>query len=114
MVSFFLFSRNIKLAVKVCLCFLSFLFSPADIRCQDLADKYILIIGNFSAEKSGVKLPTGWEPLLFEKIENQTLYSLVADNGNVVVKATSYASASGLIRKTSINRKEYKYGIKLL
>lgn len=107
MASFFIFSRNIKLAITVCLCFLFFLFSPADIQCRDLNEKTILIIGNFSAEKSGEKLPTGWKPLLFEKIKNHTLYSLVTDNGTSVVKATSDASASGLICKTSINLKEY-------
>lgn len=67
----------------------------------------IIEIGNFSSLRAGSDFPSAWKPLTFKKIKQHTRYSLVADNGVVVVKAVSNASASGLIRKVEINPKTY-------
>jgi hypothetical protein len=67
----------------------------------------IIEVGKFSAAEPGTLLPSGWKPLTFKKIERHTLYALVKDDGTVVVKAVSEASASGLMREIKINPKEY-------
>jgi len=64
-------------------------------------------VGRFSAEKAGDALPGGWEPFDFKNIERHTDYRLVEKDGQVVVKAVADASASGLIRKISIDPKKY-------
>ncbi|MGB5159148.1 DUF3047 domain-containing protein [Desulfobacterium sp. N47] len=107
MESFFLFSEKLRLIAAVSLCLLILCFIPGDASCLDLTDKNVLIIGNFCTEKSGENLPAGWETLLFKKIEKHTLYSRVRDNGCFVIKAEANASASALIRKTSINLNKY-------
>jgi len=67
----------------------------------------VLEVGKFSAAVPGTKMPDGWKPLTFKKIEKHTTYTLVKDGGAVVVKAVSEASASGLTREININLKEY-------
>jgi len=67
----------------------------------------ILYIGKFSAANPGDKIPSGWEPLTFEKIKKHTDYRLIEDNGATVVQAKSDASASGLIRKIRIDPRKY-------
>lgn len=67
----------------------------------------IIEVGNFSNLRAGSDFPSAWKPLTFKKVKQHTRYSLVADNGVVVVKAESNASASGLIRKTEIDPKIY-------
>jgi hypothetical protein len=62
-----------------------------------------LPVGLFSAEPAGASLPQGWEPLTFPKISNHTEYSLVAEDGQTVVRAVSRGSASGLIRRIQID-----------
>ena len=66
-----------------------------------------LVVGEFSAAQAGGPLPLGWAPLTFEKIPQQTLYELVNDDGQVVVKATSHKSSSGLTREITINPMDY-------
>jgi len=67
----------------------------------------ILEVGTFSQSSPGTEFPQGWKPLHFQNIERTTRYILVKDGDNVVVKAMSAASASGLIREIQINPKEY-------
>ena len=67
----------------------------------------ILEVGKFSTAAIGDGLPDGWKPLTFKKIEKQTVYQLVKDGGDTVVKAVSEASASGLTREIKINLTEY-------
>ena len=67
----------------------------------------IIEVGRFSAEKAGNALPIHWEPFHFKNIERHTDYRLIQKDGKIVVKATADASASGLIRKISIDPKEY-------
>ncbi len=52
---------------------------------------------------SGIaSLEDGWEPLEFPKIDRHSLYQLVEENGQQVVKATTDNSASGLIARVSV------------
>ncbi|MFC1814822.1 DUF3047 domain-containing protein [Thermodesulfobacteriota bacterium] len=66
-----------------------------------------ITVGNFSSAAEGTVYPPGWELLTFKKIPQHTHYTLVKDGNVVVVKATSRASSSGLIRKIKINPQEY-------
>ena len=77
---------------------------PAAIQAQSQA---MIEVGKFSAATVGQKLPDGWKPLTFKKIEKHTTYTLVRDGDTVVVKAVAEASASGLTREIKINPKEY-------
>lgn len=67
----------------------------------------VLHVGNFSTGSPGEALPKGWEPLTFKKIDQHSRYSLVDDNGTVVVKAESEASSSGMIRKLRFDPKQW-------
>ena len=67
----------------------------------------LIEVGMFSADQPGAGLPNGWKPLTFKKIPKQTEYSLVRDGEQVVVKATSEASASGLTKEVAIDPKEF-------
>lgn len=67
----------------------------------------VLEVGRFSAEKVSHVLPARWEPFYFKNIQRHTDYRLMEEDGQVVVKATAHASASGLMRKITINPKEY-------
>ena len=80
------------------------LFAPS----VSMADSgTVLDVGKFSANLSGSALPDGWKPLTFKKIPKLTSYELVKDGGAVVVKATSEASASGLIKEIKIDPKAF-------
>jgi len=80
------------------------LFAPS----VSMADpSTVLDVGKFSANLSGSALPEGWKPLTFKKIPKLTSYELVKDGGAVVVKATSEASASGLIKEIKIDPKAF-------
>ncbi len=62
-------------------------------------DSGAVVVGDFSRARAGDAIPPGWEPLAFARIERHTRYSLVEDeDGVVVVRAESDASASGLSR----------------
>ncbi|WP_320042634.1 DUF3047 domain-containing protein [uncultured Desulfobacter sp.] len=67
----------------------------------------IVTVGNFSQANTGEMIPLHWESLTFKKIKAHTIYKIVEDQGRTVVKAYSLASASGLIRKISIDVKQY-------
>ncbi|HMS82707.1 MAG TPA: DUF3047 domain-containing protein [Nitrospira sp.] len=64
-------------------------------------------VGRFSASEPGVSLPDGWKPLTFKKIPKLTTYELVKDGAQVVVKAMSDSSASGLTKTVKIDPKEF-------
>lgn len=63
----------------------------------------VLKVGDFSSAEPGAGLPAGWKPLFFRNIGRHTDYSLVKEDGSVVVKAFAEDSASGLIREVSID-----------
>lgn len=67
----------------------------------------VLEVGKFSSDQPGAGLPNGWKPLTFKKIPKQTEYVLMRDGAQVVVKAVSEASASGLTKEVAINPKDY-------
>ncbi len=63
--------------------------------------------GLFSSASPGTTPPHDWHPLTFSRIERHTDYSLVEEQGTVVVKAVSEQSASGLTRALSIDPAAY-------
>ena len=73
--------------------------------CAESADQ--LVAGNFSLATPGGPFPQGWKPLIFEKIQEHTEYDLVQDGQQVVVKAVSRQSSSGLTREITIDPQEY-------
>ena len=64
-------------------------------------------VGTFSRAQAGAPFPDSWKPLTFHKIDEHTEYSLVEDNGIVVIKAVSRGSSSGLTREVTIDPKVY-------
>jgi hypothetical protein len=66
-----------------------------------------LLVGTFSEAQPGKTLPAGWKPLTFEKIPTHTQYDLVKDGDEVVVKAVSEQSSSGITREIRIDPKEF-------
>ncbi len=66
-----------------------------------------LVVGNFSLATPGGPFPQGWQPLTFEKIKEHTQYDLVNDGQQVVVRAVSHQSSSGMTREMLIDPKEY-------
>ncbi len=96
---------NSKVHIALMFILTSGLFtSPVAVQAQSQS---VIQVGKFSAATVGQKFPDGWKPLTFKKIEKHTNYTLVKDNGTVVVKAVAEASASGLVREIKINPKEY-------
>jgi hypothetical protein len=63
--------------------------------------------GLFSSSSLDQTSPHDWQPLTFNRIERHTEYSLVEEEGTVVVKAVSEQSASGLTRTLSIDPAVY-------
>ncbi len=70
-------------------------------------DTVTIEIGKFSAAPVGAALPDDWNPLTFKKIPRHTHYEVVKDGDISVVKAISEASASGLIKKVTIDPQAY-------
>ena len=70
-------------------------------------DGAVLEVGKFSTQSVDRVLPDGWTPLTFKKIHRITRYELILEDQVVVVKATSDASASGLIKTVTIDPKAY-------
>ncbi len=66
-----------------------------------------LDIGKFSLSQPGTTFPSGWKPLTFDKIPIHTQYTLVKDQDQVVVKAVSLQSSSGMTREVTIDPKKY-------
>lgn len=54
------------------------------------------------------KMPRGWKPLTFKKVERHTSYRLSEANGRPVILAESDRSASGLIRPLDLDPKVYQ------
>jgi len=64
-------------------------------------------VAQFSKEKTNSVIPVGWEELSFPSIEQHSVYSLVEHENQRVVKAVSNASASGIIKKVSIDPTQF-------
>lgn len=71
------------------------------------ASEPALKVGTFSEAPEGSKLPQGWKPLTFPKIAQHTEYVVVKEESTHVIRATSEASASGIVRKIKIDLNEY-------
>jgi hypothetical protein len=95
--------RTIKRALTVAV-ILSFLFCPSTVRAES---RPVLAVGRFSAEKVHDVLPSHWEPFYFKGVDRHTEYRLVEEDRQVVVRASSDASASGLTRKIAIDPRKY-------
>ena len=54
----------------------------------------------FSGARPGTALPPGWEPVKLTDRKRPTIYTLVDDEGTVVLHARSIAAASGLAQFT--------------
>lgn len=67
----------------------------------------VITIGNFSKHDISSITPKDWQPLIFDNIDSQTAYYLDRDKNTVIFKAVSNASASGYLKKVSINPKEF-------
>lgn len=67
----------------------------------------VVEVAKFSRATVGQSVPDGWKPLTFKKIPKQTTYEVVQDGDGPVVKASSDASASGLIKEVKIDPREY-------
>lgn len=93
--------RNMLARMLVILCAL---LSVTSARAEGGA---VLEVGKFSASEPGTSLPDGWKPLTFKKIPKLTQYELVNDGTQVVVKAMSDSSASGLTKAVKIDPREY-------
>ena len=85
---------------------------PVVVLAQDVVE-----VGSFSKATSDAVLPTGWEPLYFSRDVRKSEYSLVEDNGVLVVRAESKASASAMfyplkidLNKTPIVQWRWKIG----
>lgn len=67
----------------------------------------MLRVGDFASAQPG-QLPTGWEPLTFSNIEQQTEYRVIRENGGPpVIRADSQAAASALARSIRIDPNVY-------
>ena len=82
---------------KVKLLFLSMLW-PVLVSAQEVID-----VGAFSKASSNAVLPAGWEPLNLGGGERDSEYSLVKDDGVLVVRAESNASASAMVYPIKID-----------
>ena len=71
------------------------------------ADATTLEIGAFSRQAAGGDPPAGWQPLTFPGVARHTVYRLVADGGQTVLRADANASASGLIRRVAVDPNAY-------
>jgi hypothetical protein len=67
----------------------------------------IVEVARFSQATVGTAVPEGWKPMTFKKVPRHTEYQVVRDGNQVVVKAISTGSASGLIKVVAIDPKEY-------
>ncbi|MFP3913034.1 MAG: DUF3047 domain-containing protein [Desulfobacteraceae bacterium] len=98
-------NRRIKSTGVVLIGVWMVLFTGYGIVCGEPSS--VLEVGAFSTQKAGRRLPAQWEPLHFKDIKSRTHYRLVESDGRTVVEAKADGSASGLIRKISIDPKEY-------
>lgn len=64
-------------------------------------------VDDFEAEPTPEGLPLGWQELHFQKVEKHTAYRVVKEDGNAHLHAQADESASGLVKRVSVNLKEY-------
>jgi hypothetical protein len=94
----------LRKALMISVLFICLISLPFILQAQFQA---VIEVGKFSGAKVEEALPLDWKPLTFKKIEKHSTYTLVKDNGIVVIKAVAEASSSGLARAIKIDPKEY-------
>lgn len=99
--------QRFRHAILSSLLFAVFLPELIDVQVVMAGNCDELIVGNFSEATPGGELPSGWMPLTFDDIEQHTEYTLVQEGDQVVVKAVSDQSASGLVKEVMIDLKKY-------
>jgi len=72
-------------------------------------DSQVIQVGSFGNAGLDSRLPSGWEELFFNGIDNHTKYQLVKENSRVVVQASSHMSSSGLVRKLVVDPQSYPF-----
>jgi hypothetical protein len=95
--------RN-KSREAVCALLLAISILPGTVWAQA---NVVLEVGKFSMAAPGTEFPENWKPLTFPKIKRHTAYTLVRDGEDMVVKAESEASSSGLTRHITIDPREF-------
>lgn len=75
---------------------------PGPVRAQPGID-----VARFSALRAGDALPGWLAPYVFENQPRHTQFSLVEDEGRVVLRAEARASASGLIREMRVDPRQF-------
>jgi hypothetical protein len=78
-------------------------FLPVDSKAADEEIR----IGRFSQQSPDAQSVAGWKALTFPKIKRLTHYALVREGARTVIKATSHASASGLITALDLESKDH-------
>jgi len=73
------------------------------------ASEAVVQVGTFSQLAPGDPLPAHWQPLTFKKIKSHSRYWLATDGDQTVLAAHSHQSASGLVRKISVDLKAFPY-----
>jgi hypothetical protein len=91
-----------RLARAVIIALLAVMPGPVTAESESVLD-----VGQFSAASPGAASPPGWKPLTFRKVSRHTTYEVVQDGQATVIKASSEASASGLIKEVRIDPREY-------
>ncbi|GEM_PF-117684 len=66
----------------------------------------VYLVDNFSKETEVAGIPKGWQPLIFKDLP-PSRYSIVQEKNNFFVKAVSSQSASGILKETKFNLKDY-------
>lgn len=70
------------------------------------ADRAPRDVAAFSLAKPGGELPGAWRPWRLARLKKRTVYELVRNDGEVVVKARADRSASGLVHALDIDPRE--------
>lgn len=65
-------------------------------------------VATFSALEPG-GIPAGWKSLRFPSVDQATDYSLLEEDGRVVLRATSQASASALVKELTVDPDQHPY-----
>jgi len=66
-----------------------------------------LLVGAFSRETPGDRVPSGWQHLTFPRVATATAYDLVASEEGTVVRARSAAGASALVRPMAVDLERF-------
>jgi hypothetical protein len=65
------------------------------------------VVGHFSREAPGERIPGGWKHLTFQRVPTATRYDLVAGDGGTVVRARSASGASALTRDVTVDLEKF-------